>query len=186
MISYEVRRETRRALQRPSSSRQSPQPAESCVDCTAQIDALAHDVADLLQINTSHIRKVRHERIPRAITDYRRWCYLRLQFELEGPDRDHIQGLGQVLADLPAALLPLTVAGLLIAPQSNLLNPATDNIDAQDSCSRATVIAVRLVSSLNWLSSGGSAELVIEAVHDAELQLPAHCRSRSICVNRSR
>lgn len=156
------------------------------MDCTAQIDALAHDVADLLQINTSHIRKVRHERIPRAITDYRRWCYLRLQFELEGPDRDHIQGLGQVLADLPAALLPLTVAGLLIAPQSNLLNPATDNIDAQDSCSRATVIAVRLVSSLNWLSSGGSAELVIEAVHDAELQLPAHCRSRSICVNRSR
>lgn len=113
------------------------------MDCTAQIDALAHDVADLLQINISHIRQVRHKRILWAITHYRRWCYLRLQFELEGSDRDHIKGLGQVRAGLPAALPSLMVAGFLTAPQSNLINPATDNIDAPGSCSRATVVAVR-------------------------------------------
>lgn len=111
-------------------------------------DALtAAEVAELLRVGRTRVRRRRADRTLFAVRITNEWLYPDMQFTGEGPHREQIRGLERVLPVLPASLHPLSVAGFLTTPQPGLIRKG------------------ELVAPLEWLSTGGDSQPVLDAAH---------------------
>lgn len=102
-------------------------------------------VAELLGVRDARVRQRRADRTLWAIQNGNEWLFPALQFITDGPRRGQIRGLDRVLPALPESLHPLSVAGFLLTPQPGL--------NRQN----------QLNTPLEWLSTGGDPQPVIEA-----------------------
>lgn len=111
------------------------------------------EVAALLGINESRVRKRRSARTLWAIKSDGAWLYPGIQFEInikKGKPDGQIRGLDQVMKALPVGLHPIGVVGFLRWPQPELQ------------------VGGRPLSVLEWLRRGRPVQPVLQLIEIAD------------------
>lgn len=112
-------------------------------------------VAEMLGVRDSRVRQRRADRTLWAIQSGNEYLFpamqfIDFQFVTDSPRRSQIRGLDRVLPALPESLHPLSVAGFLTTPQPGLIRKG------------------ELVTPLEWLSTGGDPQPVLDAAHTVQ------------------